>query len=377
MGDIQAHYPENKISNPKPITGGPTEHGFDYYFGTGVPNSPPFTYIENDHVVELPTSIYSYEPNPDFVVMPRSFEGSPMAPGWKFEQILPDITQKAVEYIHNQSQTDKPFFLYFSRTAPHEPVVPSKEFRGKSGIAPIADFVMETDWSAGQIIKALDDAGISDNTIVIFIADNGHSHYTGWDDLIDAGHLPSGPYRGHKGDIWEGGHRVPFIVRWPGKVASGKSNNQLLCLTDIFATFAEIVSGESLPNNIGEDSFSFLSTLLGSNDRKFRTNLVSHSVNGEFAYRSGPWKIVFKMPYNKLNMSRGKPAIVELYNLDEDISEKNNIAEEHHEVIVQLTNELRSVVQRGTSRMGPQQLNDAIISFDTIQMKRWATTISN
>lgn len=309
--------------------------------------------------------------------MPRSFEGSPMAPGWKFEQILPDITQKAVEYIHNQSQTDKPFFLYFSRTAPHEPVVPSKEFRGKSGIAPIADFVMETDWSAGQIIKALDDAGISDNTIVIFIADNGHSHYTGWDDLIDAGHLPSGPYRGHKGDIWEGGHRVPFIVRWPGKVASGKSNNQLLCLTDIFATFAEIVSGESLPNNIGEDSFSFLSTLLGSNDRKFRTNLVSHSVNGEFAYRSGPWKIVFKMPYNKLNMSRGKPAIVELYNLDEDISEKNNIAEEHHEVIVQLTNELRSVVQRGTSRMGPQQLNDAIISFDTIQMKRWATTISN
>ena len=359
-----------------PILEGPTERGFDYYFGTDVPNFPPFTFIENDHVVEQPTARYKYDPT-EGVVMPKEFSGSPMAPEWRFNEILPKITSRAVDYIHEQSKLDAPFFLYFSMTSPHEPVVPSKDFVGKSGIAPIADFVMETDWSAGQIIKALDDAGISDNTIVIFTADNGHSHYTGWESLIDAGHLPSGPYRGHKGDIWEGGHRVPFVVRWPGKVASGKSSNQLVCLTDIFTTCAEIVSGGTPPNNVAEDSFSFLSTLFESDDLVVRTNLVSHSVNGEFAYRNGPWKIVFKLPGNKLATSRGKPAIVELYNLNEDIAEKHNLAEEHPEVVTQFTNELKSIVQRGTSRTGPRQLNDVNISFDTIQTKRWASTINN
>ena len=365
---------EWNFSNP--ILDGPTERGFDYYFGTHVPNFPPFTFIENDHVVELPTARYKYDPT-EGVVMPKTFSGSPMAPGWRFDQILPKITIRAVDYIHEQSKLDAPFFLYFSMTSPHEPVVPSKNFLGKSGIAPIADFVMETDWSAGQIIKALDDAGISDNTIVIFTADNGHSNYTGWESLIDAGHLPSGPYRGHKGNIWEGGHRVPFVVRWPGKVSPGKSSNQMVCLTDIFATCTEVVSGDSLPGNAAEDSFSFLSTLIESDDSSFRTNLVSHSVDGEFAYRKGPWKIVFKLPGNNLTTSRGKPAIVELYNLNEDIAEEFNKAKEHHELVRQLTNELKSVVQRGTSRTGPHQMNDVNIRFDTIQTKRWAQTVNN
>ncbi len=188
----------------------------------------------------------------------REFAGSPMAPGWRFDKILSGITSRAVDYIHEQSKTETPFFLYFSMTSPHEPVVPSEDFAGKSGIAPIADFVMETDWSAGEIFRAIDEAGISDNTIVIFTADNGHSHYTGWESLVEAGHLPSGPYRGHKGDIWEGGHRVPFIVRWPGRIAPGSSSDQLVCLTDIFATCAEAISGDSLPAYVAEDSFSFL-----------------------------------------------------------------------------------------------------------------------
>lgn len=360
----------------KPILEGPTERGFDYYFGTHVPNFPPFTFIENDHVVEPPTSRYKYDSTAG-VVMPKTFDGAPMAPGWRFDQILPTITNRAVDYIHQQSNQEEPFFLYFSMTSPHEPVVPSKDFKDKSGIAPIADFVMETDWSAGQIIQAIDDAGISENTLVIFTADNGHSHYTGWEQLIDAGHLPSGPYRGHKADIWEGGHRVPFVVRWPGKVAPGKSSNQLVCLTDIFATCADIVNGDSLPNNAAEDSFSFRSTLIESSNSAFRTNLVSHSVNGEFAYRNGPWKIVFKLPAKSLATSRGKPAVVELYNLDEDVSEEFNLAEEHHKVVTQLTNELRSVVHHGTSRSGPNQLNDVHVTFDTIQTKRWAPATSH
>jgi arylsulfatase A len=358
----------------KPIPGGPTERGFDYYFGTHVPNFPPFTFVENDHVVDQPTAKYIYDPA-EGVVMPKSFAGSPMAPGWRFDQILPEITSRAIDYIKQQAKLDAPFFLYFSMTSPHEPVVPTEDFRGKSGIAPIADFVMETDWSAGQIIQAIDDAGIAENTMVIFTADNGHSHYTGWEYLMEAGHLPSGPYRGHKGDIWEGGHRVPFVVRWPGKVKPGTSSNHLVCLNDIFATCSEIVSGDSLPDNVGEDSFSFLGSLTEHKGTSFRKSLVSHSVDGEFAYRKGPWKIVFRIPGKNLDESRGKPARVELYNLDEDIAEQFNMADEHPEVVRQLGRELKSLVQRGTSRMGTSQMNDVHVRFDTIQTERWAPNV--
>ena len=158
----------------KPIHGGPTRRGFDYYFGVDLPNLPPFTFIENDRVVTQPTAQYKYDPS-EGVVLPRGFVGAPMAPGWRLDAILPEITRRAVQQIHDRAKQDAPFFLYFSMTLPHEPVVPSKHFRGKSGIAPIADFVMETDWSAGQVIKAIDDAGIAEDTIVIFTADNGHT----------------------------------------------------------------------------------------------------------------------------------------------------------------------------------------------------------
>jgi len=359
-----------------PILEGPTARGFDYYFGTDVPNFPPFTFIENDHVVALPTAKYVYDPT-EGVVMPRGFAGSPMAPGWRFNEILSTITYRAVDYIYTQAKTNTPFFLYFSMTSPHEPVVPSDKFAGKSGIAPIADFVMETDWSAGEIIRAIEEAGISENTIVIFTADNGHSHYTGWEHLVEAGHQPSGPYRGHKGDIWEGGHRVPFVVRWPGKVVEGTSSDQLVCLTDIYSTIAEIVSGVPLPENTAEDSFSFLNSLIKNGDRSERTSLVSHSVNGEFAYRHGPWKTVFKLPGNNLAASRGKAAKIELYNLDENVAEERNLVKEHPELVEQFASELRSVVQRGSSRKGLRQLNDVNITFDTIQTERWAPIIKH
>jgi len=195
----------------KHFTDGPTTRGFDYFWGVDLPNMPPFTYFENDKLLIAPTDTYVYSKDQG-VVMPRGFEGQAMAPGWRFDHIMPDITQKAVDYIHEQSKTEDPFFLFFSQTAPHEPISPSEQFKGKSEIAPIADFVMETDWSAGQVVQAVEDAGLSENTIIIFTADNGHSHYTGWDELIEAGHLPSGQYRGHKSHVWEGGHRVPFIV---------------------------------------------------------------------------------------------------------------------------------------------------------------------
>jgi arylsulfatase A-like enzyme len=355
----------------QPITGGPTDHGFDYYFGTHVPNFPPFTFIENDQVFIEPTDLYETVNFPG-IYMPRIFDSMPMAPGWRFEDILPGITRRAVKYVHDQSSEKNPFFLYFSMTSPHEPVSPSDRFKGKSGIAPIADFVMETDWSAGEIIQAVEDAGISDNTLIIFTADNGHSHYTGWEELVQAGHLPSGPFRGHKGDIWEGGHRVPFIASWRGKIEGGSSSDQLICLTDIYATCHELVSGDQPPSGQGEDSYSFLDILRNKSTTSARDHVVSHSVHGEFAYRSEGWKIVYTLPEGNLAKSRGKPAKIELYHLRHDIGEKSDSAAFYPGKINQLTAELGEIVERGTSREGQSTSNDVPVRFDVIQEKRWA-----
>ncbi len=353
----------------KPIPGGPIDRGFDYFFGVDLPNLPPFTFIENDRVVVQPTAPLSFDPS-EGIVLPKAFIGTPSAPDWKMQDVLPTITQRAVDHIHQSAKQEKPFFLYFSMTSPHEPVVPSQNFRGKSGIAPIADFVMETDWSAGQVIQAIDRAGIADNTIVIFTADNGHSHYTGWGDLVKAGHMPSGPYRGHKGDVWEGGHRVPLIVRWPGKVDAGSRSNQIVCLTDLFATCAQI-AGAELPSDGAEDSFSFLPDLVGSGSGR-RTHLVSHSNMGEFAYRDGPWKLVFKMSENNLQRSRGKPTIAELYRLDSDVDESNNVADDYPDIVNKMTADFEHLIQQGSSRDGIATKNDTDVDFRTTQKKRWA-----
>ena len=355
----------------KPIKGGPTDRGFDYYFGVDLPNLPPFTFIENDRVFTQPTEKFQPDRN-EGVVLPTRFAGTPAAPNWRMQDILPELTRRAVRHIHNRAKQSQPFFLYFSLTAPHEPIVPSKEFRGKSGIAPIADFVMETDWSAGQVVKAIDDAGLGEQTVVIFTADNGHSHYTGWEQLIAAGHKPSGPYRGHKGDIWEGGHRVPLVVRWPGHVEPGSQSRQMVCLTDLFATCAEIV-GADPPATGAEDSLSFLPALLGKPQKEGRRTLVSHSNFGEFAYRDGPWKLVFRLSGQNLEQSRGKPTVAELYNLDTDIAEQTDVSKKYPDVVKRMTTDLRTLVDRGTSRPGQTASNDTIVRFERTQEKRWAS----
>ena len=353
----------------KPIQGGPTQRGFDYYFGVDLPNLPPFTWIENDHVTIQPTAHYVHDAA-EGVVLPRGFVGASTAPGWRMQDILPEITRRAVEQIHQRAKHDQPFFLYFSMTSPHEPIVPSKHFQGKSGIAPIADFVMETDWSAGQVIKAIDDAGIADETIVIFTADNGHSHYTGWKELVDAGHMPSGPYRGHKGDVWEGGHRVPLVVRWPNRVPAGESSSQLVCLTDVFATCAELIGGD-LPRDGAEDSGSFLRSALNPTKLSPRESLINHSNHGEFAYREGAWKLVFRMSGANLERSRGKPTLAELYNLDSDVREQSDLSGEHPDVVRRMTQQLVQLIARGASRPGQSGVNDTDVRFGAIQTKRW------
>lgn len=354
----------------QPLRSGPTQRGFDYYFGPDVPNFPPFTFIENERVVIPPTARYKSDPAQG-VNLPRAFEGSPMAPDWKFDEILPEITRRAVQQIQALARRPQPFFLYFALTSPHEPVSPSKNFRGRSGIAPIADFLMETDWSVGEIVRAVDEAGIGRDTMIIFTADNGHSHYTGWEQLVAAGHQPSGPYRGHKGDIWEGGHRVPLVVRWPGRVAPDTTHHQLVCLTDAFATVAELV-GANLPARAAEDSFSFLPAALGEKPRSpTRTTLVNHSNHGEFAFRDGPWKLVFRNQ-GALREARGKPRVMELYHLENDIGEERDVAAQHPEVTGRMRGALEQLIARGASRDVSGARNDARVRFDVTQSKRWA-----
>lgn len=353
----------------RPIQEGPTQRGFDYYFGVDLPNMPPFSFIENDAVALAPTDRYVYDSS-EGVVMPRNFEGSPMAPGWRFREILPELTRRAVQQVHERAASEKPFFLFFSQTSPHEPISPSSPFMEQSGIAPIADFVMETDWSAGQVVEAVDDAGISDNTIIIFTADNGHSHYTGWDELVAAGHMPSGPYRGHKGDIWEGGHRVPLVVRWPARVAPNSSSDGLVSLTDVFATCLEIIGAE-IPRNGAEDSISMFGLLSGQDSDRARESLVSHSNHGEFAYRDGSWKLVFRKSGRSLADSRGRATISELYDLAADPGEQHDLAGQDPERVEELRGRFDEVIRRGASRQGIESANDTEVRYDITQTERW------
>lgn len=328
-----------------PIASGPTTRGFDYYFGTDVPNFPPFTFIENDRVTIQPTA--QNTPDKDMHI---GFSGAPMAPGWRFDQILPTLTDRAVRYVEEQADKEQPFFLFFSMTSPHEPLSPSDAFKGKSGISPIADFLMETDWSAGQVIEAVERVGIQDNTVILFAGDNGHSHYTGWETLTSRGHKPSGPYRGHKGDIWEGGHRVPLIVRWPGKTQPGSVNEHLICLNDFMATFAAAV-GVTLPDNAGEDSINMLPEMESRTEHALRASLVHHDVKGQFAIRRGPWKLV-------ILATKDDPPVFELYDLSTDISEAHDLSMARPEIVNELRAQLLSIVERGRSTPGPRVAND-------------------
>lgn len=351
---------ERKPDFTKPIASGPTTRGFDYYFGTDVPNFPPFTFIENDRIVTQPTA-----QNVADKEMHIGFDGAPMAPGWRFDEILPTVTTRAVDYIHERATTNAPFFLYFSMTTPHEPIAPSERFKGKSGIAPIGDLVMETDWSAGQVIQALEDAGVADNTLVIFTADNGHSHYTGWDKLVEAGHMPSGPFRGHKADIWEGGHRVPFIVRWPGHVEAGVTNDSLICLTDIMATCAAVV-GEQLPDSAGEDSINMLPAFEHATSEPIRNAIVHHDRWGRFAIRQEPWKLV-------ILAEKDKEPDLQLYNIDEDAGETTDVSDAHPDRVESLLALLNDCVAKGRSTPGADQPNDTLdIDVMHLPPKRWA-----
>jgi len=322
----------------KPIPGGPTTRGFDEYFGTDVPNWPPYCFIENNRTVGMPTE---FLPRALLTYGLASLRG-PALKDWKLEDILPTLGDRACEFITRQAKAKQPFLLYMPLTSPHTPIAVAREWQGKSGLCTYGDFVMETDAVVGRVLEALNKSGAADNTFVFFTSDNGCAPF-GVKPCEPLGHFPSGPLRGYKASVYEGGHREPFIVRWPGVVKSGSVCGQLVHQADIIATLADVL-GTKLPNNAGEDSFSFLSLLKGA-DKPTRQHAVSCAAAGTPGVRRGDWKYI----------PGTKP---ELYNLADDIGETKNLADEKPELVAEMKALLEKLISDGRSTPGALQKND-------------------
>jgi arylsulfatase A-like enzyme len=336
----------------KALTPGPNSVGFDYFYGIPAPlDIPPYVYIENERVVQAPTRFIQGS-------APQRYGGNgfwrpgAIAPGFKHQETNGKLTDKAVEFIKQQSAA-KPFFLYYAPTAVHMPWTAAKRFQGKSQVGPYGDLVMELDDSVGQVMKALQDARLENNTLLIFASDNG-AYWTP-EDIKDWGHRANGQLHGQKGDIWEGGHRIPLIVRWPGKVTERTTTGETVCLTDLMATIAAIV-GAKLPANAAEDSFDILPVLLGKKlTQPVREATVLHSYDGTFAIRQGPWRLAnalgsrgFSAP-TQIPLRTGRPR-GELYNLEVDPEEKDNRWLQEPQIVTRLTALLEKIKDDGRSR---------------------------
>lgn len=242
--------------------------------------------------------------------------------------------------------------------------MPGKEFQDKSGLNEWGDFVLQVDWTVGQILKALKQKGFEDNTLVILTSDNGATPGADFAHLNKLGHDPSYVFRGYKADIFEGGHRIPFITKWPGKIKPGSISDETICLTDLMATAAEIVEYK-LPDNAGEDSVSILPALLSKKYKKpLREATVHHSINGSFSIRKGKWKLQlcpgsggWSYPRPQTPEAKALPA-VQLYNLKKDIDETTNLQHKYPKKVKELTDLLQSYVDRGRSTYGKKQAND-------------------
>ncbi|MEI6277759.1 MAG: arylsulfatase [Verrucomicrobiae bacterium] len=351
-----------------PIEQGPITRGFGYYFGVDVPNFPPFTFIENDRMAINPTDRIMIGTGKPGELVP-----APIAPGWKYENILPKIVEKTEGYLAERAKDKKPFFLYMTLTSPHEPVAPSAEFKGKSGISPVADFIMQTDAALGRVMTALDKHGLAENTLLIFTSDNGHAAYTGLAPLYKVGHRVNGPYRGYKCNISDGGQRVPLVVRWPGVTPAGSVNSQLICLSDLMRTCADLLQVK-LPDNSAEDSVSILPLLRGQ-DRPVREDLVLQPISSSYlAIRQGPWKLALcagDAVWGGVCTEKGVPhdlgedearklglPPIQLYNMADDPGETMNLQAVHPEIVRKLHARLQKYVSEGRSTPGAPQAND-------------------
>ena len=338
------------------IGGGPLECGFDSFFGVDLPNFPPFCYIDGDRTVGIPSEVLPAE----LMTNNLADYSRPAVRNWRLDPILPEIGDRACQFISESAKQRKPFFLYLPITAPHTPLAVNKEWQRKSGLNAYADFVMETDALIGRVLRALEESQVAESTFVLISSDNGCAPYVGIDELASKGHCPNWPYRGFKTDIWEGGHRVPFMVRWPRSVKAGTTCNALVQQMDTLATVAELLN-ITLPPSVGEDSVSYLPLLLGSKPAT-RVSAVNQSIHGLFAVRQGPWKLI--LGPGSGGWAKGsdeKPQ--QLYHVDDDPTEERNLFGKHPELEKQLAQLMEKIVTDGRSTPGPVQQNDVPVDW--------------
>lgn len=346
-----------------PLVPGPLEVGFDYFFGIPHTGQHPHVFIENHNVVGL-------DPNdPIRIVLDRhwqeqkhsylerlgtpdhTFTGGSKAL-YKTDEVGVELTSRAVRWIEQQKH--EPFFLYFAHPAPHAPIIPNARFKNSSSVGPYGDLVTELDWSVGEILKALSRQGLSERTILIFTSDNG-GVTTYREEIAEInGHRLNGPFFGQKGQVYEGGNRIPLMVKWPGTVVPGRTTGALISLTDLFATFADML-GTNLPLDAAEDSFSFLHVLRGAEPTKpVRKDLILDSWNGVFGIRQGPWKLIFSADGGAVSSTTiSDPSIHRLYNLDRDPGETADVSDRYPTLVACLSWHLRNIQFSGRSRALP------------------------
>lgn len=342
----------------------PLNYGFDYFYGISASlDMPPYIYIENDYFTNEPDRM-SENSGKQF------WRRGPQAPDFIHEEVLGTLTDKVCDKIAEYG--DQPFFLYFPMPAPHTPILPTQQFRGKSGTNEYGDFVLQCDAVVGEIMEQLKRTGVDQNTIIIYTSDNGCSPSADYAQLKEAGHNPSYVFRGTKADIYEGGHRVPLIVRWPEQIAGPKVKDQLVCLSDFMATMAEYFQIR-LPENMGEDSVSNLPLWITEGNREVREDLVHQSIDGSLSVRKGNFKL--EMCPGSGGWSDPVPGFeapgaprFQLFDLAKDIGEMHNVIGRYPEIAKELTLLLKNYVFKGRSTAGKPQKNDGEQVWETI---RW------
>ncbi len=345
-----------EVDFSRPVSNGPQEKGFVYSYGfSGSLDMAPYVYVENGKATSVPVKNTVSTDSKGF------WREGPTSDDFVHAEVLQHLTRKAVGYIDEHAGKEDPFFLYFALPAPHTPILPSSPYLGKSNTNFYGDFVLETDGVVGQILSALEKNGVRDNTLVIFTSDNGCSPRAGFDELAKVGHNPGYIYRGSKADLYEGGHRVPFVVSWPAVVAKGAVSRNPICTTDFLATVSEIAESP-LPDNAGEDSFSFLPVLSGGSQGAERA-IVHHSIEGRFAIRKENWKLILWSGSGGWSSpktgeeTKGLPPF-QLYDLETDPGERNNLSAINPGKVKELEALLVRYILDGRSTPGKKQKND-------------------
>ena len=353
----------------KPTKDMPLDKGFDYFWG--IPASMNYgvlAWFNGRHPINPPTLFTRKKPNKiaisdyriksPYEVKSKAPDDLEVAKDFEDDKCLTFFTEKAKEWIQSRNK-NKPFFLYLSYTSPHKPVIPLPEFRGKGKAGAYGEFMIETDHHVGEILETLDKENISENTMVIFSSDNGPENTWG-ERAKKYKHQSNYTFRGGKRSIYEGGHRVPFFVRWPIKIQSDQKSNAPICQTDIFATIAEVID-KKIPTQFAEDSNSFFQELTDQDSKESRPAIIHHSSSGRFAIREGKWKLVME--------GRKKSEKRELYDLINDPKEKTNVIKDHPKINSHLTKKISAIISNGRSSPGPPSQNDTPPWNDLVWMK--------